>query len=326
MSRVNTLLSRWKRQGYFEVNFYRVHVLYFIFTILLTSVILWGSGANGNSKDEDALFPLSFIDALFLCTSAMTNTGLNTVNLSSITAFQQSILFILMLFGNVTIVSIATILVRRHWFRKYMQEFLEKNEGGRKILDEIDREENGQVKTSNNRINPANPTVRRRRPELEKEQPQSAETQTRSRHHERGHGGLPYPWDWSIARNLGSKYGKSGASRSRNHHYLSFEPSLDDKVGLVQICSANPALTQQGRFHSLNEHEREELGGVEYRALGVLLWLLPIYICFWMALSLVILVPWSYKRDVVAILDGPQPGRLKPGWYVLELILLPLVI
>lgn len=73
-------------------------------------------------------------------------------------------------------------------------------------------------------------------------------------------------------------------------------------------------LIQQGRFLSLEEHEREELGGVEYRALGVLLWLLPIYICFWLVLAIVILVPWSYKPDIVAILDGPQPGNLKPGW------------
>lgn len=58
---------------------------------------------------------------------------------------------------------------------------------------------------------------------------------------------------------------------------------------------------------------------MEYRALGVLLWLLPLYICFWLALSAVILVPWSYKREVVAISDGPQPGRLNPGWYVLNL-------
>lgn len=40
MGRANALLSRLKKQGYFEVNFYRAHVLYFIFTILLTSVIL----------------------------------------------------------------------------------------------------------------------------------------------------------------------------------------------------------------------------------------------------------------------------------------------
>lgn len=44
---------------------------------------------------------LAFVDSLFLCYSALTVTGLSTVNLSSITPFQQAILFILMVFGNV---------------------------------------------------------------------------------------------------------------------------------------------------------------------------------------------------------------------------------
>lgn len=114
MGRISLILSRLKRQGCVEINFYRVHVFYFIFTILLASVILWGSGANGNSNNEAARFALSYIDALFLCSSAMTNTGLNPVDLSSITAFQQSVLSVLMLMGNITIVSTATVVVRRY--------------------------------------------------------------------------------------------------------------------------------------------------------------------------------------------------------------------
>ena len=43
----------------------------------------------------------AFIDALFLCYSALTVTGLSTVNLSTLTAFQQAILFVLMGVGNV---------------------------------------------------------------------------------------------------------------------------------------------------------------------------------------------------------------------------------
>ena len=43
----------------------------------------------------------AFIDALFLCYSALTVTGLSTVNLSTLTAFQQAILFVLMGIGNV---------------------------------------------------------------------------------------------------------------------------------------------------------------------------------------------------------------------------------
>lgn len=44
---------------------------------------------------------IAFIDALFLCYSALTVTGLSTVNLSTLTAFQQAMLFVLMGVGNV---------------------------------------------------------------------------------------------------------------------------------------------------------------------------------------------------------------------------------
>lgn len=46
-------------------------------------------------------YPVAYIDALFLTYSAMTVTGLSTVNLSTTTPFQQAILFFLMLLGDV---------------------------------------------------------------------------------------------------------------------------------------------------------------------------------------------------------------------------------
>ena len=52
----------------------------------------------------------AFIDALFLCYSALTVTGLSTVNLSTLTAFQQAILFVLMGVGNVVRLNAQSIL------------------------------------------------------------------------------------------------------------------------------------------------------------------------------------------------------------------------
>ncbi len=46
-------------------------------------------------------FSIAFIDALFLCYSALTVTGLSTVNLSTCTVFQQVILYVLMGLGDV---------------------------------------------------------------------------------------------------------------------------------------------------------------------------------------------------------------------------------
>lgn len=47
-------------------------------------------GSNGQ-------FHIRYIDSLFLCYSAMTDTGLATVNLSTLTTWQQIILYLLIM-------------------------------------------------------------------------------------------------------------------------------------------------------------------------------------------------------------------------------------
>jgi len=70
-----------------EATFFRIHLAAFTFIPLIFSCIFYAS--NGR-------FHISFLDSMFLCYSAMTVTGLSTVNLSTITAWQQAILYILM--------------------------------------------------------------------------------------------------------------------------------------------------------------------------------------------------------------------------------------
>jgi len=78
---------------------------------MITSVICYGQGlANASIEVEGS--KLRYIDALFLCASAMTTTGLTTVNLGDLTAFQQSIFLVLMLVGSIVFVSMFTVIVR----------------------------------------------------------------------------------------------------------------------------------------------------------------------------------------------------------------------
>jgi hypothetical protein len=57
-------------------------------------------------------FIVAFIDALFLCYSALTVTGLSTVNLSTLTVFQQAILYVLMGVGNVVCTVLYNIALK----------------------------------------------------------------------------------------------------------------------------------------------------------------------------------------------------------------------
>lgn len=74
-------------------------------------------------------------------------------------------------------------------------------------------------------------------------------------------------------------------------------------------------LDKQGRIHSMNEHERAELGGVEYRALRFLIAVLVLYPVFWLGLGVVFLTPYAYRADVAYLIRNGQAGQLKPGWW-----------
>lgn len=87
--------SRWSQSLAFikkHSNFYRVHLTSFTIVPFVFGAIMYAS--NGQ-------YPVSFLDCLFLCYSAMSNTGLGTVNLSTVTVWQQVILFFMMLLGHI---------------------------------------------------------------------------------------------------------------------------------------------------------------------------------------------------------------------------------
>ncbi|KAH0588815.1 hypothetical protein H2248_004615 [Termitomyces sp. 'cryptogamus'] len=108
----------WWRKVTNHLNFFRVHVLYYIFTPLIFSAIFYAS--NGR-------YHIPYIDALFNCISAMTVCGLTTVNLSMLTGWQQTILFILMCLGNPVLVSWVVVLQRRHYFAIKFRHVLKAN-------------------------------------------------------------------------------------------------------------------------------------------------------------------------------------------------------
>ncbi|KDN40138.1 hypothetical protein RSAG8_08338, partial [Rhizoctonia solani AG-8 WAC10335] len=110
-----------------SLNFFRLHVLFFTFTPLISAAIFYA--ANGQ-------YPISFIDALFNCISAMTVTGLATVDLSQLTGFQQAILFVLMCIGNPVIISWFIVYTRRRFFQKKLSHI---------IAEELKRERQGGI-------------------------------------------------------------------------------------------------------------------------------------------------------------------------------------
>ncbi|KAI1772564.1 TrkH-domain-containing protein [Hypoxylon cercidicola] len=100
------------------VNFITIHYTYFIIVPLVASLVFWGSS---NPK-----YSISYVDSLFLVISAMTEAGLNTVNLSQMTTWQQVLLWFLIIIGSSVWVSIWTVLVRKHAFEARFEEIVRK--------------------------------------------------------------------------------------------------------------------------------------------------------------------------------------------------------
>ncbi|KAH9889441.1 TrkH-domain-containing protein [Cubamyces lactineus] len=99
-----------------HLNFYRVHLLFFTFTPLIFSGIFYA----GNGE-----YHIDYIDCLFNCVSAMTVCGLATVDLSSLTPFQQAVLFVQMCLGSPVVVSWTMVYIRRSFFARKFQRIVE---------------------------------------------------------------------------------------------------------------------------------------------------------------------------------------------------------
>ena len=233
----------------FHPNFYRLHLLYFILTILTSSCIFYGSNMFGDH--------VKFTDALFLCTSAMCNVGLNTVNLGVLNGFQQSVLFVLMLMGDLSLVSISVVVVRRYWFSKRIREFVQHSKTGKRIADDVENERqstDGRGKVDRRPAGQGEDTSLMTAPSQEHDRQDSSSKSTLSRQ-QRTH-----------FEDLRTSRPSSSHPRPENHDYLSFEPTLDHKVSKI-LRRLHTANLTKGRIRNLTQEQERELGGVEYRAL-----------------------------------------------------------
>ncbi|KZV62678.1 TrkH-domain-containing protein [Peniophora sp. CONT] len=99
-----------------NLNFFKLHMLAFTLVPLICAAILYA--CNGR-------YPIRFVDALFICVSAATSTGLMTADLSALTAWQQIIIAALTIAGSPTTVAWIVVLVRKHYFTTHLNNIVE---------------------------------------------------------------------------------------------------------------------------------------------------------------------------------------------------------
>ncbi|KAJ1325332.1 Trk/Ktr/HKT type cation transporter [Microdochium nivale] len=270
------------------LNFITIHYAYFVVTPLVTSLVFWVASRPA--------YTISYVDSLFLVTSAMTEAGLNTVNLSQMTTFQQMLLAFLIVIGGQIWVSIWTVRVRKHAFERRFKEIVR-----RERQRQLDRRGTAAGQSFMSRLS----TLRTSRSHVQI--PATDEPSQDVRLHD-----LPAPAKAQpIAQN----------SQSPSEHITFAEAtSHDHSAGITRRYGAprseavtddpEPDTKLSAELGKLSKEHRDRLGGTEYRALKLLSVVVPAYFFCWQILGCVALGAW------IAI-NLPQPARdnsINPWW------------
>ncbi|KAH7021508.1 cation transport protein-domain-containing protein [Microdochium trichocladiopsis] len=276
------------------LNFITIHYAYFIVVPLVTSLIFWGS-----SKPS---YTISYVDSLFLVTSAMTEAGLNTINLSQMTTFQQMLLAFLIVIGGQIWVSIWTVQVRKHAFEQRFKEVVR-----RERQRQLDRRGTGQSFMS--RLS----TLRtsRSHTQIPIHDPGSEPAATQQAH-------TPGTSDQPATLAMRETLPEPSSPRSPGDHITfadrsshSHDVGVTRRHGQHRAGTDTVASEKDARdIGKLSKERRDELGGTEYRALKLLSFIVPAYFFCWQILGCIALGAW------IAV-NLPQPAldnAINPWW------------
>lgn len=316
------------------LNFITLHYAYFIVVTLLTSVIFWGSSNPTHS--------ISYTDSLFLTVSAMTEAGLNTVNLSQMTTWQQVLLFLLILFGGAIWVSIWTVAFRLHVFESRFEDIVKAEKARRngstlslgipffktattgkattagpddRILVGMGSKLEPNASSSDADAGPTDLPNRRSTASLpalseteEQVENHQEHEQTPSTHARITFANDPPPLGIRDARTTASVYANDSRPRRRNvagNESKEPEPRTGN-ADMHRILTDKTSRSLQ--FHDLTTQEREQLGGYEYRALKLLSVVVPLYFALWQFLGCISLGAWiAYNKPEAATSNGLNP-------------------
>ncbi|KAE9366788.1 TrkH-domain-containing protein [Stipitochalara longipes BDJ] len=354
------------------LNFITVHYTYFLAVCMLTSLIFYGMSTPRYS--------IGYTDSLFLVVSAMTEAGLNTINLSQMTTGQQFLLWFLIMIGSSIFVSISTVLTRKRVFESRFKGIIRRqreNRARRRSVSSIRHSSTGELPVSerlqeqrkvaepvddsgfeSRHSGPRDPTPG---PENgaagheNAEQTSGAEGKkdgsTRSESTAIAGAG---PVDEGVRPRRGSgttdrisfmRYAPSPPPEPNSHrrvlsfvgvgaHPNSTAYKLPNASGLVNRGEKNVQGTEEpvkaglsnemyphyltrhttgrnAQFFGLTRAEREHLGGVEYRAITLLAWIVPIYFVLWQLLGCLGLGAYmAYHKAAIAEGNGINPWWL----------------
>eukprot|EP01112_Ceratiomyxa_fruticulosa_P020030 TRINITY_DN6709_c0_g1_i2.p1 TRINITY_DN6709_c0_g1~~TRINITY_DN6709_c0_g1_i2.p1 ORF type:complete len:632 (-),score=93.40 TRINITY_DN6709_c0_g1_i2:63-1958(-) len=233
----------------FTINYYKVHFLYIIITGFLGSLVIFGI-ENPRSK-------ISFIDALFMGYSAISQAGLATVEIANLSIATQAILIIMTILGSTILLSLPIPLLRQYYLRKAYQEAEQKRR-------DSEMKENWAV--TNEKFEDNNP---------QSYQPEEKENENLDNNINRNAEGV------GNDSNNNSNNNTPTIKHQRNSQNYSDSDMID--VLPVNIEASPKTKIQDSRFHmAVSEN-------LEYRAIWKLIWLVLFYYLFTLTVSFVLM-------------------------------------
>jgi hypothetical protein len=324
------------------VNFITIHYAYFIVVCLVSSVIFWGS--------SDPAFSISYTDSLFLVVSAMTEAGLNTVNLSQMTTWQQVLLWLLIGLGSSVWVSIWTVLARKHAFERRFHHLVQRSRLRsssaslqrrptliadlpliKKFTTTFSRKETvnstairdpatGLVlpvsdPVAVHRLSGTTHSDRRDITDVVSGDPSDATDPSEAADPLESPGRNRISFANGAAQPKGSSTGFEKESGPRRRHASGPGESTLESGPQPLLLNHRHFLTSEkvgrnAQFHDLSTEEREHLGGTEYRALKVLSIAVPIYFFAWQSLGCIAVGAWIS----VYYPEPAQANAVNPWW------------
>jgi hypothetical protein len=105
------------------------------------------------------------------------------------------------------------------------------------------------------------------------------------------------PVSTSLHRPFFSGINKISSTRTSTGHTLSHDASAPWHLGNML---RKEVVGRNSQFHGLTLQEREQLGGVEYRAIQLLSWVVPLYFILWQLLGCLAVGAWmnNYASDI----------------------------
>jgi potassium uptake Trk family protein len=102
-----------------KLNFITVHYLYILGMTIIGSIMLFPAGG------------MPYIDALFFAAGMATQSGLNTIDINTLSLYQQIVMMVLTCFCTPIFVHTVVVFVRLYWFEKRFEHIVKEIRGQR---------------------------------------------------------------------------------------------------------------------------------------------------------------------------------------------------